>query len=76
MSANEQLALENNLTRWRDSRATGLPADINSFEYYCLEHYLRDWVDSDEEIRSGLIGGSKDGGVCVGSAGNGEAFPR
>lgn len=63
MGANEQLALDSKFSRWKESRAAGLPSQINPFEYFCLEHYLRDWVDSDEEIQTGLIGGSQDGGV-------------
>src|SRR6185437_5596060 len=63
MGSNEQLALDSKFARWKESRATGLPPTVNAFEYFCLEHYLRDWVDSDDEIQSGLIGGSQDGGV-------------
>ena len=63
MGANQQAALEAILSTWKTDRAVGLPASINAFEYFCLEHYSRDWIDSDEELQSGLVGGSGDGGV-------------
>jgi hypothetical protein len=63
MGANEQLALEANLESWKAERAVGLTPERNAFEYYCLERFLQDWVDSDEEMQAGMIGGSQDGGV-------------
>jgi len=63
MSGNQQLVLEANFTTWKQNRAAELSKEFNAFEYYCLENYLRDWVDSDEELQSGMVGGSKDGGI-------------
>ncbi len=63
MGGNEQLALDANFSNWKNKRALELSKEINQFEYYCLENYLRDWVDTDEELKSGMVNGSKDGGV-------------
>jgi len=63
MGANEQLALESHLSRWNAERTSGLHEDVNPFEYYCLEQFLRDWIDSDEDLQSGMVGGGQDGGV-------------
>ena len=63
MPENQVLALNTQFQTWKSQRATGLNTNINLFEYYCLENYLRDWVQSDQELQSGLIGGGGDGGV-------------
>ena len=63
MGENQKIALQNNFNKWKETRGLGLSKQINPFEYYCMENYLRDWVSSDEDLKSGLIGGSKDGGV-------------
>lgn len=63
MGANEQQALDCNLSLWKENRASGLHKDVNPFEYYCLEQFLRDWIDSDEDLGTGMVGGGQDGGV-------------
>jgi len=63
MGANDALALETNFTSWRDKRFPVLPKDLNVFEYYCAEQFLRAFDLSDSQIKSGLLGGPKDGGV-------------
>lgn len=63
MGDNQTIALQKHLEKWKEQRAVSLPADVNVFEYYCLEHFLRDWISSDEELKSGLVGGGGDGGV-------------
>ena len=63
MGQNQEIALGKHFEKWKEQRAASLPQDTNVFEYYCLEHYLRDWILSDEELKSGLIGGGGDGGI-------------
>jgi uncharacterized protein YuzB (UPF0349 family) len=63
MAENQVLALETHFALWEQSRAASRPKDVDVFEYYCLEHYLRDWTKTDDELRSGLVGGGYDGGV-------------
>jgi len=36
---------------------------LNIFEYYCTEQFLRSYDLSDSQLKSGLVGGGKDGGV-------------
>jgi hypothetical protein len=50
MGGNQQLALDANFSTWKNNRTLELAKDINPFEYFCLENYLRDWVDSDEDV--------------------------
>ncbi len=63
MGANDVLALDANFTSWRDKRFPSVPKDLNIFEYYCAEQFLRSFDLSDSQIKSGLLGGPKDGGV-------------
>ena len=63
MGANDVLALEANFTSWRDKRFPVIPKELNVFEYYCAEQFLRSFDLSDSQIKSGLLGGPKDGGV-------------
>ena len=62
MGANDVLALDANFKTWQSNRMRGAK-DINAFEYYCAEHFLKPFGVSDEEILSGLVGGHQDGGV-------------
>ena len=63
MSSNEATALDANFTGWRENRFPNPPKDINVFEYYCVEQFLRAFDLSDSQLKTGIIGGSKDGGV-------------
>lgn len=63
MSSNEAVALEANFKGWQEKRFPTPPKDLNIFEYYCVEQFLRPFDLSDSQLKSGLIGGSKDGGV-------------
>ena len=36
---------------------------VNVFEYYCVEQFSRSFDLSDGQLKSALVGGSKDGGV-------------
>lgn len=63
MGANDSLALEAHFKSWQAARFPVPPKDLNIFEYYCAEQFLRSFDLSDSEIKSGLMGGSKDGGV-------------
>jgi len=62
MGANDVLALSANFTQWQSSRMRGLK-DVNAFEYYCAENFLKGFGVSDEEILSGLVGGHQNGGI-------------
>jgi AIPR protein len=55
-------ALEANFEVWKRERAPHLPND-KAFERYCAEQLLKHNDLSDEEIESGLLGGSDDGGI-------------
>jgi len=55
-------ALEANFEGWKRERAPHL-ADGKAFERYCVENILKNVDMSDEEIESGLLGGSDDGGI-------------
>jgi hypothetical protein len=55
-------ALEANFEGWKRERAPHLAND-KAFERYCVEQILKDADLSDEEVDSGLLGGSDDGGV-------------
>jgi hypothetical protein len=36
---------------------------LNVFEYYCVDQFLRQFDLSDSQLKTGLLGGGKDGGV-------------
>ncbi len=55
-------ALEANFEGWKKERAPHLAND-KAFERYSVEQLLKNADLSDEEIESGLLGGSDDGGV-------------
>jgi hypothetical protein len=63
MSQNDVLALEANFKQWRDSRTLGLKKDINPFEYYCADQFLKPFGLSDDDLLGGLVGGHQDGGI-------------
>ena len=63
MSSNEAVALEANFKGWQEKRFPTPPKDLNVFEYYCVDQFLRAFDLSDSQLKSGLIGGPKDGGV-------------
>jgi hypothetical protein len=62
MSDLDVRALEANFDGWKRERAPQLPND-KAFERYCVEQLLKNADLSDEEIESGLLGGSDDGGI-------------
>ena len=63
MSRNDALALESNFTGWQQKRFPTPPKDLNVFEYYCVDQFLRQFDLSDSQLKTGMIGKSKDGGV-------------
>jgi len=63
MSKNEEVALDANFKGWQEKRFPTPPKDLNIFEYYCVEQFVRSFDISDSQLKSGLVGGSKDGGV-------------
>jgi hypothetical protein len=63
MSSNEAVALEANFKSWQEKRFPTPPRDINVFEYYCIDQFLRPYDLSDSQLKGGLMGASKDGGV-------------
>jgi hypothetical protein len=63
MGANDVLALEANFTSWQENRFPTPKKDVNVFEYYCIEQFLRPFDLSDSQHKSGMMGGPKDGGV-------------
>ena len=77
MGANDVLALDANFTSWRDKRFPTIPKDLNVFEYYCAEQFLRSFDLSDSQIKTGLLGGPKDGGNAISpSRQSGVVAPR
>ena len=63
MGKNDELALTASFDGWRAKRFPSPPKDLNLFEYYCIEQFLRSYDLSDSQLKSGLVGGPKDGGV-------------
>jgi len=63
MSSNEAVALEANFKSWQEKRFPTPPKDLNVFEYYCVDQFLRQFDLSDSQLKTGLLGGGKDGGV-------------
>jgi hypothetical protein len=63
MSSNEAVALDANFKSWQEKRFPTPPKDINVFEYYCVDQFLRQFDLSDSQLKAGLLGASKDGGV-------------
>jgi len=62
MGANDVLALKANFATWQADRMPGLTG-VDPFEYYCVDQFLKPFAVSDEELRSGLVGGGNDGGA-------------
>jgi hypothetical protein len=62
MSKNDIDAVHTEYAGWKKARAGGLPPDIDPFEVFCAEQFLKDHNLSDEEILSGIVGGTLDGG--------------
>lgn len=62
MSKNDVDAVQIEYRDWLKERSEGLPADVNRFEFFCAEKFLKDFNLSDEEVMSGIVGGSLDGG--------------
>jgi hypothetical protein len=63
MSSNEAIALDANFKSWQEKRFPVPPKDLNVFEYYCVDQFLRQFDLSDSQLKTGLLGASKDGGV-------------
>lgn len=63
MGTNDVIALEANFKSWRENRFPTPKKDVNIFEYYCIEQFLRLLDPSDNQLKSGITGGGKDGGV-------------
>lgn len=66
MSENDVLALNAEYERWLTSRTAGLmlPSGVSQFEVFCAEEFLKPHVLlSDQDILSGIVGRSDDGGV-------------
>lgn len=62
MSDLDVCALEANFQSWKKDRADSL-TNADAFERYAIEQVLKDYDLSDEELDSGHLGGSDDGGV-------------
>jgi len=62
MSDIDVRALEANFEGWKKDRADALSTK-NAFERYVIEQVLKDYDLSDEELDSGHLGGSDDGGI-------------
>jgi hypothetical protein len=62
MSDIDVKALETNFQKWRQERAPE-KKECDAFEIYTIEQVIKDADLSDDEIKSGLMGGEDDGGV-------------
>jgi hypothetical protein len=63
MGANDVVALEANFKGWQEKRFPTPKKDVNVFEYYCLDQFLRPFDLSDSQLKTGMTGGGGDGGV-------------
>jgi hypothetical protein len=66
LSENDVRSLTAEYDRWQTSRAVGLslPPGVNRFDVFCAEQVLKPFVLlSDQDILSGIVGNSDDGGV-------------
>jgi hypothetical protein len=63
MPSNAVIALDSNFKLWTDKRFPDPAKRKNVFEYYCIEQFARSFDLSDSELRAGMVGGPKDGGV-------------
>lgn len=62
MSKNDIAALEAEYNHWLAERAPGL-TKVDPFEFFCADQLLKDFRLSDEDILSGIVGKSNDGGT-------------
>jgi hypothetical protein len=62
MSKNDVNAVQIEYENWLKDRGDGLPASVNAFEFFCAENFLKDFNLSDDDIMSGIVGASLDGG--------------
>jgi len=62
MSKNDVTALKLEYNKWLEVRADGLADDLDPFEFFCAEHFLKDFNLSDQDIAAGIVGKSLDGG--------------
>jgi hypothetical protein len=62
MANNDQIILDQIVQEQRSARAPGMK-DSDFFEIYVAEQVLKDFDLSDDEIESGLIGDTLDGGI-------------
>lgn len=62
MSKNDVETVEIEFSSWKADRAHGLPVGIEPFEFFIAECLLKDHNFSDEEVLSGVVGSSNDGG--------------
>jgi hypothetical protein len=64
MTDNDVLALNREFEKWKAERAVGLPPKTNAFEVFCSEQFLKQYpLLSDQDILSGIVGSTDDGGV-------------
>lgn len=63
MGRNQELALEKNFESYSKNRFPNPPKNFNVWEYYCVEQFARPLDLGDSELKSGIVGGGKDGGV-------------
>jgi len=61
MSPNDRIVLKTNFDKWRNE--AGDLEGIDSWLYYCLEQFLKQWAPEEEELRDGLTDGGNDGGA-------------
>lgn len=62
MGKNAVIALEANFKTWAEERAGGFK-DVDAWDYYCVDQFLKTYSLSDEDILSGLVGNHLDGGT-------------
>jgi hypothetical protein len=62
MGVNDVIALKANFATWEADRMPGLTG-VDPFEYYCVDQFLKQFAVSDDELRTGLVGGGNDGGA-------------
>lgn len=65
MPANDVIALNLLYKEWCDERliAGKAPHDLNPFEYFCADQFLKRFSLNDEELMRGMVDDSDDGGV-------------
>lgn len=65
MPANDVIALNLLYKEWCDERLINgkAPHDLNPFEYFCADQFLKRFSLNDEELMRGMVDDSDDGGV-------------